>query len=91
VALELCCVTSASEQRRATCKRFHTISGDEVNRIVAIIAMTITLGSSCDSPGMSAMPGSFIFKLLISGAAEGHFRRVLDFQKPCCLTAIESR
>jgi hypothetical protein len=23
--------------------------------------MTITLGSSCDSPGMSAMPGAFIF------------------------------
>jgi hypothetical protein len=23
---------------------------------------TITLGSSCDSPGMSAMPGAFIFE-----------------------------
>jgi hypothetical protein len=37
--------------------------------------MTITLGSSCDSPGMSAMPGAFIFGRLSRKGAEFTQRR----------------
>jgi hypothetical protein len=32
---------------------------------------TITLGSSCDSPGMSAMPGAFIFSHEKAQKAQG--------------------
>jgi hypothetical protein len=41
---------------------FGDISTREVIGSSQRIVTTITLGSSCDSPGMSAMPGAFVSK-----------------------------
>ena len=64
--------------------------------------MTITLGSSCDSPGMSAMPGAFIFGeeigpispyhlyvLSLFFTSERKLRRVFQLQNTFSVVAIE--